>query len=392
MTVTRPALAQEDGGGEGPRFTYGVEFSATVGPEDDGFFNYTDYEYSLLRLVTGTFVGSLRINDHVEVLGEARVQNDQFSTSALYVRVRPWRDGPLAIQAGRIPPTFGRFGRQAYSRANAVIGLPLAYQYLTTLRSTEVPVGTDALLAVRGRGWLVGYPGALTGDGAAEAEAGLPLVAATRRDTGVQLNASSQRFDASVAFTNGSLSNPRVRDDNGGKQIAARVTWRPFAALDVGASVARGAFLARSVTSVLPVGTPWHDYVQVAEGVDAEVSAAHWVLRGEIVRSSWRLPALGTPALEPLEANAMTAEFAYRLGPRWRPAIRTEHLTFSDLPSTARGRLSWDAPVSRVEIALGYTISRHVEAKAAWQYNRRDSVSRPQPREGFLAVQVTAWY
>ncbi|MGE3843196.1 MAG: hypothetical protein AB7I50_16615, partial [Vicinamibacterales bacterium] len=269
------AQAQDPQENDSPRFTYATEFSATIGSKDDGYFNYTDYEYSLLRLVTGSFVGSLRLNERVQILGEARLQNDRVQNSALYVRIRPWPVAPIAVLAGRIPPTFGRFGRQAYGRANLVIGTPLAYQYLTTLRSTQVPVGTDALLTVRGRGWLVTYPSAVSGSMAPQADAGLPLIASSRWDTGIQVNTAVGLFESSVAFTNGSLSNPRVSDDNDGKQVAGRVTVHPVSWAEFGGSVSRGAFLHRSVTAALPAGTAAGDYVQVATGADAEVSAGH---------------------------------------------------------------------------------------------------------------------
>lgn len=386
------ARAQDTESTDPPRFTYGAEFSATIAAKDDGYFNYTDYEYSLLRLITGAFVGAIHVNEHLQILGEARLQNDRLQNSALYARVRPSPGWPVAILVGRIPPTFGRFGRQTYGRSNLLIGTPLAYQYLTTLRANEVPVGTDALLRVRGRGWLVTYPSAVSGSGTPHAEAGLPIMASSRWDTGIQVNAELGLFESSVAFTNGSLSNPRVSDDNDGKQFAGRVTVHPLTWAEFGASVSRGAFLHRSVTAALPTGTIAGDYVQVAAGADAELSAGHWVVRSEIVRSSWRLPALGAPAPERVAAIAALAEASYRAGPRWRPAIRLEHLTFSELESSTRERVSWDAPVSRLEIALGYAVSRHLTARTAWQYNWRTSVSRPLPREGFLAFQVSAWY
>ncbi|MGE3840398.1 MAG: hypothetical protein AB7I50_02305, partial [Vicinamibacterales bacterium] len=111
-----------------------------------------------------------------------------------------------------------------------------------------------------------------------------------------------------------------------------------------------------------------------------------------VLRSNWHLPALGTPSPERVTATAALAEASYRIGPRWRPAVRVEHLAFTELKDATGRGLSWDAPVSRLEMAVGYAISRHVAAKAAWQYNWRTSVSRPLPREGFLALQVSAWY
>src|SRR5438445_5776950 len=39
------------------------------------------------------------------------------------------------VQIGRIPPTFGAFARRTYANDNPLIGYPLAYQYLTSLRA-----------------------------------------------------------------------------------------------------------------------------------------------------------------------------------------------------------------------------------------------------------------
>ena len=47
---------------------------------------------------------------------------------------------PSTSRPGRIPPLFGAFGRRGYQgRDNPLIGYPLAYQYLTSLRPDAVP-------------------------------------------------------------------------------------------------------------------------------------------------------------------------------------------------------------------------------------------------------------
>ena len=76
----------------------------------------------------------------VSLVGEVRTENvDELELSALYVRWRPLDAHEFDIQAGRIPPVVGAFARRAYGRDNLVIGLPLAYQYLTSLRPDALP-------------------------------------------------------------------------------------------------------------------------------------------------------------------------------------------------------------------------------------------------------------
>ena len=88
----------------------------------------------------------------------------------------------MTIDVGRIPPTFGAFGRHAYTTDNPVIGYPLAYQYLTSLRTDAVPAVADDLLRMRARGWRSSFPIGEQAPGP-----GVPLISGFRFDTGVQV-------------------------------------------------------------------------------------------------------------------------------------------------------------------------------------------------------------
>ena len=78
------------------------------------------------------------------MLGE--IQTDNFDTLrpyALYARIRPRPEHPFDIQIGRIPPTFGAYGRRSYGPDDPLIGYPIVYQYATTLRSDALPATAD---------------------------------------------------------------------------------------------------------------------------------------------------------------------------------------------------------------------------------------------------------
>src|SRR5919106_442572 len=162
----------------GGRVVIGGNVAASIAPEDTGFFNYSDYEHSTLRELRIGLSWSVRANDHFSLLGELRTENFEHVTPfALFVRVRPWRNRRLDIQAGRIPPTFGAFTRQIYGHQNPLIGYPLGYQYLTSLRPDALAADADDLLRMRSRGWLSNF-----GIGNLEPDRGLPLVSAFRWD------------------------------------------------------------------------------------------------------------------------------------------------------------------------------------------------------------------
>ena len=142
------------------------------------------------------------------------------------------------IQVGRVPPTFGAFARRTYAADNPLIGYPLAYQYLTSLRADALPANADELLRMRGRGWLSNFS-----VGNPAPDRGVPLVNAFRWDTGVQVHAGDRRASTRPAsVTTGTLANPLRRRRQ--RRPADRRTRRRSArspGLIIGASAARGA-------------------------------------------------------------------------------------------------------------------------------------------------------
>ena len=379
--VAGQALRAEPLTADGGRLVVGGDVTATVAPEDPGFFNYGSYEHNLLRELRIALTAQVNASSRLAILAEIRSENlDDVRPSALYARYRPFIRARLDVQAGRIPPTFGRGSRSTYDRDNPLIGIPLAYQYLTSLRADALPVSADALLNMRARGWLVGH-----GVGNPEARAGLPLVSALRWDTGVQVTGSWNRITASGAVTIGSLSNPRVRDDNGGRGLATRVTFPLAPGLEVGASYARGAFVSRRALRALALEDSG-EYVQTGYGLDAEYARGHLTVTAEAVGSEWRIPLAGRT--QPLRALAGALALRYTLLPGVYVAGRAEHLAFSRIAGSG-GRLPWDAPVTRVEVGGGYRVQRNLLARVSWQLNER-AAGRVR-RDRFVAAQLRVW-
>jgi hypothetical protein len=376
------ALPSEPWSVGGGRLVVSGQVSASVSsdPDDPGWFNYTDYEHNTLRLFRLGMTAALKAADRVTILGELRTENwDAVRPYALYVRVRPWLSRPIDIQAGRIPPTFGAFARRSYETDNPLIGYPLSYQYLTSVRTDALPATTEELLTQRGRGWLVTYS-----LGSSVPNEGLPVASVFRWDTGVQVRVGGAPVEASVAVTAGSLGEPRVGDNNDRRQIAARLVVRPSPAWIIGISGARGAYLSNDLAPVVPAGRPVGDFTQRAVGADLEYSAGHWLVRAEAILTAWNMPAIGD-----LRAQAWSAESRYKLRPGLFVAGRADRLTFSRVFDNGVG-VTWDAPVTRVEAGAGYYLRRNVMAKLVYQYNWRDSDAYREL--GMVAGQLNYWF
>jgi hypothetical protein len=363
------------------RLTIAADVSATAGARDDeAFFNYTDYERNALRTLRIAITAAWQPLPRLAALTEVRSDDlSRVEIAAAYLRVRPFADMALDIQAGRIPPVFGAFGRRAYSSDRLLIGYPLAYQYLTSLRPDALPASANDLILMRGRGWQSSFP-----IGSRYAGPGLPLVSAFRWDTGIQARWTGGTLEAAVSLTQGTLANPRVDDDNGGKQIAGRLAVQPLPAVRLGVSAARGAWIADAV----PVEA--HTGAQTALGVDAELSAGRWLVRGETVWSRWDVPFVHVPP----EGNGVSAlagwlEGRYRISPRISLAARVDRLGFSRLTVNETQR-EWDADVSRVEAGIGYSLQRNVIWRTVVQYNTRDG-GRVR-RRTFVSSQLGWWF
>ena len=193
--------------------------------------------------------------------------------------------GAAATSTSRPAASRRRSARSAAAptaRDNPVIGYPLAYQYLTSLRTDAVPddrrrpaAHARARLAFELPDRLAdARPGRAAGDR-------VPL---GHRRAGAL--AAGTRSKLTGAVTTGTLSNPRVADDNGGKQLSAAGRCTPAVGLVVGASAARGAWLSRDDVRRRPTARR----CSASLGADAEYSRDHWIVRGELVWSRWRLP------------------------------------------------------------------------------------------------------
>lgn len=397
----------------------------TIGTADHGYFNAIDYSHDAFNLLVFGMTAELRAHDRFSVLGqvvdEIGLRDREFGPTdrhilrpyALYVRVQPMADRPFFVQAGRIPPVFGSFARQEYGAANPLIGLPLGYHYPTVVRADVAPTSVDDLAANRGEGWYVRYPRA-SFDGAQ----GVPLLSARRWDTGVQVRVGDGKLEAAAALTNGTLAKPLTVDDNGGKQVSARLGYRPSAAVSLGVSVAQGEFVGDDARAALAPAQEDRRYRQRAFGVDGEASRGYVLLRGELIVSQWATPFVSGEPEQQLDAWAAWLEGRVKVSPRWTVAARGEHLSFSALrlapaprdgapgdgtgggtaydpyapgPGTGSGLApSWDAPVTRVEIGASYLLRRNVKVKAAWQYNWRGG-GRVR-RDGLAALQLGYWF
>ena len=222
---------------------------------------------------------------------------------------------------------------------------------------------------MRGRGWQPSYP-----IGSLALSTGVPLVAGSRWDTGVEGTWTSRWLDLSGAATQGAPAVPVVRDTNHDRMWSGRVAAHVPGSVTIGVSGARAGWLSDRVLDLTPDGrrTP---HTQTLAGADTEFGVGRWLVRAEWLRSGFDLPIVNAPVpRHHLTAQAGFVEGRYRLHPRMQIGVRAGRLAFSRVTDPRTGETAtWDADVTRVEVAFGLRLSRNLEVRAGWQENRRQS-------------------
>src|SRR6185436_10946660 len=249
----------------------GGDVAAVWGPRDaDAFFNYTDYQHNALRLARVRLSGEWRAGRGVSLLGQVQSENgDTVEAIGAYLRWRPWASRTFVVQAGRIPPVVGAFARRAYGPDNAVIGSPLAYQYLTSLRPDALPDTTDDVLRMRGRGWQSSFP-----IGSTALRQGIPLVS-SRWDTGVEASWRGALLDLAGAVTMGAPAEPRLRGTNDGRQWSGRTALHFASGVTAGVSGARRSGADRTVPDLIPANRRKSSQSLIA--ADLEYGRGRWL-------------------------------------------------------------------------------------------------------------------
>jgi hypothetical protein len=363
----------------------GGEVSGTFSSQDDGFFTYTDYEQDSLRQLRIRLLGEWRPAATLALIGEARTLNiDRIEAAAWYFRWQPSLQRDLAFQLGRIPPVVGAFPRRAYGRDNPLLTAPLAYQYVTSLRPDALPLNTDNLLAMRGRGWRPSYP-----LGSTEVATGIPLIATTDWHSGAEAHWRHDWFEAAGAFTLGSPGAPLVFSTRRGHEWSGRIAATLHSSLVVGLSGARGHWIDDDVLD-LAGGDARDHRAQSLVGVDAEWGRGPWLVRGEWLRTVFGIPMRDSPEVTRLPAQAAFLEARYRLTARWQVAGRIDGLRFDTIPGVTRPDNTWEADVTRLEGVVSYRITRQLEARGGWLQHWRDGGF--VRRRGAPAVQGIYWF
>ncbi len=280
-------------------------------------------------------------------------------------------------KVGRIPITIGNFPQRSYLERNPLIGSPLMYHYRLSILPDEINT-IDGILTFRGK------------------RSGVTFLYESCWDTGVEVSGSHSKIDYSAGVTNASVFSPKSSNNNG-EQYIGRIGVRPVLGMRLGVGYARAPYAFGGIDSYvlntsegsilknLSAGREVEDYTGEIILADFEYSFGHMEVYSEWAKSWFETGA----DLRKLSAISYYIETKYSITPHLYAAGRIGQMIFEDVKSSTGEMEPWDYDISRIEVGLGYKISRSMVIKGVGQFN----VYGDAPLEDwqFFALQLKAF-
>jgi len=296
----------------------------------------------------------------------AQVRLDEYA-----LRVTPWDDGRLNIQAGKFATVVGKWTSRHDSWDNPFITAPLPYENLTSIWDMVAADSPTTLLE-----WYD-----------SEKYLRLPIVWGPSYTTGLAVSGRLGEFDYAAEVKNAPLSSrPQAWDlgevDFSHPTFSGRLGWKPNPAWDVGFSASTGSYLLPEASGMLPSGKGLGDYRQVTLAQDISYAWHHWQIWAEVFENRFEIPLVGNA-----DAAAYFIEAKYKFTPQFFGAVRWNQEVFNCFPYEDGSRIPWSYNSWRVDAALTYRFTTHIQAKLQYSFLRQERADHPD--QNLVAAQFT---
>jgi hypothetical protein len=318
---------------------------------------------------------------HVYVFVQSRVDNGfdpgegkvQIRLDEYAVRVTPWDDGRLNLQAGKFATVAGNWVKRHHSWDNPFITAPLPYENLTGVSDGEAPRGTAALL----------YAGHVPYEGTSNFVNGysnkslrVPVVWGPSYASGLSVAGELGKFDYAAELKNASLSSRPDYWDATARNFAdptvtARFGFRPNEMWNLGFSVSSGSYLTPEAAPTLPPGRGIGDYREEVLAQDLSFEWHHFQLWAEIYEARFQVPNVGDA-----DTVVYYLEAKYKLTPQFFAAFRWNQQLFATVSDDDGDSVRWGNDLWRVDAALGYRFTAYTQLKVQYSFQHEDNAIR----------------
>jgi hypothetical protein len=309
-----------------------------------------------------------KVTNNVFVLVNTRtLQDEVISFDYLALRIIDLADLGFNFQMGKFDMPFGNLEDRRFATKNFLYGLPLIYEYRTSL--PDQVVSRAVVLNSRGKG------------------AGMRLIDLGIYDIGAMIYGDAGKAHYAVAVANATISSTYVRQLNSDSDFnkIARFAYTPMLGLTLGASAAMSAYLSNE-GKPLPRDQGSLHYQQLIGEFDVDFSRERFLFNGEAVYSKWTVPFENEDT--DIWALGYYAEAKYTWFPRFYTAARVSGLVFSRLQMEGIAP-RWDNNVIEIEAGVGYHLDRNTLVKLVRRETRTQEVTGPKDNLTVLQLAVS---
>jgi hypothetical protein len=309
-----------------------------------------------------------KVTDNVFVLVNTRAfQDEVINFDYLALRIVNLADLGFNVQMGKFDMPFGNLADRRFTTKNFLYGLPLIYEYRTSL--PDQVITRAEVLNGRGKG------------------AGMRLIDLGIYDIGAMLYGDVGRAHYAVAVANGTISSTYLRRLNSDSDFnkIVRFAYTPMMGLTLGASAAMSAYLSDEGKS-LPRNQGSLHYQQLIGELDVEFSRERFLFNGEAVYSKWTVPFENEDT--DVWAFGYYAEAKYTWFPRFYTAARVSGLVFSRLQLEGSAP-RWENNMLEIEAGVGYHLDRNTLVKLVRRETQTLEVTGPKDNLSVLQLAVS---
>lgn len=287
------------------------------------------------------FFAQARLDRHFDPTDEgAQLRLDEYA-----VRITPWEDGRLSLQAGKFATVISKWVERHLSWDNPFINAPLVYENVTPLEDMAAPDH---------------FHGGELLDAKFEY---IPVIWGPSYASGASVAGRLGRFEYAAEIKNASLSSrPESWDlTRIGFQhptISGRIGFRPNEMWNFGFAASQGPYFRPEAQTTLPFGRDIGDYNQIVIAQDVSFAWHHLQLWAEFHEARFEVPNLGNA-----ETFGYFIEAKYKITPQLFGALRWNQQFFNEVSNGFGAEEQWSRDISRVEAAIGYRFTTHTQLK-----------------------------
>jgi hypothetical protein len=339
---------------------------------------YTDHNFLFSPRITLNL--DLQIGPQIYIFAQARADrgfdpsedsNGQIRADQYAVRYTPWEDGRFNVQVGKFATVVGTWARRDDSWENPFVTAPSLYENQSGIWDiAAAPFGavlnswTDTSKDLR-----------------------LPIIWEGAYTSGASVFGSIGKFDYAAEVSNAAVAS---RPDSwsvtqvsfGNPVYSGRIGYRPDESWNFGVSSSVGTYLRPEAVDTLVPGENLDDYREILIGEDASWAWHHWQFWAECYETRFQVPTVGDA-----DTLAYYIEAKYKFSPEWSTALRWNQQLYNTIPDGFGNQTSWGSDLGRIDAAVTYRFSPHMQAKLQYSFIDQDVPERLQ--QSFVAAQFT---